>query len=178
MTFFVLRHMRWKPLIPSVSGIFLGVMLGIGLAGIGVLWSRRNASMLQSITYVVGNDLRSGGIAKLLFIALFTGITEEWPFRGWLTLLTATNYRWAGFVLFVALNYLWALGHITHIGPDARRSLRRALSRSRSHRLIVFLSGFPLAVLVLWTGSLVPAMVAHATLNFVFGLFYRRMHAA
>ena len=140
---------NWELLLPDswshwVSGAAIG--LGIGLAVVGASrWAHGKWEWATQLTNEFRNLLGDVTPRQALIVAILSGLGEEVLFRG---------------VLQPALG-LWiaaAVFGLLHIGPNPRFLPWTAMA---------FAAGLGFGALVLWQGSLVPAIVAHVTINYL-----------
>ncbi len=157
-----------------VYGFFIGFLLSV----IGYVMLVKVIPWNNSMSYLVGHELLKGNIFILFLLSLAAGILEELYTRG--LLLIIYNKRFAGelnidvALLFFLVNIIWTLNHLFHRKKEFEQNMTSTIQKSMPHLLIIFLSGIPFTWLTFQFNSLIPAMVAHFTLDFVFGIIYRR----
>lgn len=137
----------WHPLAQLASGLAFGLLV-VALSR----WSSRRfewASRLdEAMRAMIGQ--RTG--AEVAWMALMSGVGEEWLFRG---ALQPALGRWVG--LPIACAIVGALFGAMHVGTPWRTYL--------PWTLMACVMGWALGALTIASGSFAPAVIAHITIN-------------
>ncbi len=163
--------------IDITTSLIYGIITGLLISLIGYVLLIKCRLWSNSMTFLLGGQLTKGSLFTLLRLSLAAGIFEEIYTRGILLILYNIVFARMLTIHFVfiyfAINIIWALGHVLHRKKELDIDTLGTLIKALPHLVIVFISSIPFALLVYKFDSLLPAMVAHFTLDFVFGVLYR-----
>lgn len=92
LVFFSALGLTFNPLlfllnIKSAPYVLIGVFSGLSMAIVGYYILGNVRLWKESVAYLVGNTLASGGLHKLFLISLIAGVIEETYTRGTLLLI-------------------------------------------------------------------------------------------
>lgn len=162
--------------IKSAPYVLIGVFSGLSMAIIGYYILGNVRLWKESVAYLVGNTLASGGLHKLFLISLMAGVIEETYTRGTL-LLIFNNKNFPGFSLilaFIFVNSIWAISHLFHCMKDLYTNPLLTLKKAFPHIVVIFITGIPFTVLAFVHNSLLAPVIAHTTLDLAYGILHRK----
>ncbi|AEG15989.1 Abortive infection protein [Desulfofundulus kuznetsovii DSM 6115] len=162
--------------IKSIPSILIGVFAGLSMAIAGHYILGKIRLWDESVAYLVGNALTSGGLHKLFIVSLTAGLVEETYTRGTLLLIfNDKNFPGFSFILaFILVNSIWSISHLFHRINDLYTNPLLTLKKALPHIIVIFITGIPFTVIAFAYNSLLPPILAHMTLDLAYGIFHRK----